>query len=69
MSQNMVWLGQYDPLDPQRVRVREEIRRQAVRDATTATDAVRANLRRNLTAATRKAEGNSTRVQPTIDSS
>ena len=65
MSQNTIWLGQYDQLDPQRVRVREEIRRQAVRDATTATDAVRADLRQKLTSATRKAESKSTRAQRT----
>lgn len=64
-----VWSSQYDYLDPDRVRVREEIRRQAVRDATTATDAVRAKLRRNLTEAAREAGRNSTQVQRTSDSS
>ena len=53
MSNNTVWLGQYDQLDPQRERVREEIRQQALRDATAATDAVRASLRSNL----RRAQG------------
>ena len=48
MAQNTIWLGQYDQLDPQRARVREEIRQQALRDATKATEAVRATLRSNL---------------------
>lgn len=51
MSQDAAWLDQYDPFDPERARVREEIRQQAVRDATAATDAVRAELRRSLVAA------------------
>ena len=52
MSQDAAWLGQFDPFDPERARVREEIRQQAVRDATAATDAVRAELRRSLAVAT-----------------
>jgi len=48
MAQNTIWLGQYDQLDPQRARVREDIRQQALRDATMATEAVRATLRANL---------------------
>ncbi len=51
MSQNTIWLGQYDQLDPERARLREEIRQQALRDATKATEAVRATLRSNLTRA------------------
>ena len=51
-----VWSSPYNQLDPERARVREEIRQQAVRDATAATDAVRVKLRRNLAAAT-KASG------------
>ena len=51
-----VWSSHYNQLDPERARVREEIRQQAVRDATAATDAVRAKLRRNLAVA-RKASG------------
>ena len=52
MSQDAAWPGQYDPFDPERARVREEIRQQALRDATAATDTVRAELRRSLAAAT-----------------
>ncbi len=37
-------------LDPQRAHFREELRRQAVQDATKATDAVRAKLRHDLKA-------------------
>ena len=48
MSQNNVWLVGYDLLDPERARVREEIRQQALRDATKATEAVRAFLRSKL---------------------
>lgn len=43
--------GQYDDIDPERARFQEEIRRQARRDATAATDAVRTKLRRDLIAA------------------
>ena len=57
MSQDTAWLDGYDPFDPERARVREEIRQQALRDATEATEAVRATLRLNLT------RGASARVQ------
>ena len=39
-----------DALDPERMRKREELRLRAVRDATKATDAIRAKLRRDLRA-------------------
>ena len=45
VPQDATRLDQYDPFDPERARVREEIRQQA-------TDAVRAELRRSLAAAT-----------------
>ncbi len=66
-----VWSSQYNHLDPERVRVREEMRQRAVRDATNATDAVRAKLRRNLTvAACERGHGrNSAQVQRPTDSS
>ena len=46
-----VWSDRYDDIDPERARVREEIRQQAHRAATAATEAVRAKLRRDLIAA------------------
>ena len=52
-----VWSNHYNQLDPERVRVREEIRQQAIRDATAATEAVRAKLRRNLAAASKGERG------------
>lgn len=59
MSQGSAWSGQHDPFDPERARIREEIRRQALHDATKATDAVRAMLRVNLT------RGANARIQET----
>ena len=56
-----VWSSHYNQLDPERTRVREEIRQQAVRDATAATDAVRAKLRRSLAVATRATGGTTAR--------
>lgn len=61
MSQNSVWSGHYDQLDPQRRRVREEIRQQALRDATAATEAVRATLRSDLARARRAQTAGSVR--------
>ena len=71
MSQNTIWLGQYDQLDPERARMREEIRQQALRDATKATEAVRATLRSNLTRARQAGTARSVRrsgSQRTTDS-
>lgn len=51
-----VWSSPYTQLDPQRTSVREEIREQAVRDATAATEVVRAKLRRNLAVAVKARE-------------
>lgn len=63
-----VWSNQYDSLDPEYARVREEVKQRAVRDATSAMDAVRAKLRRNLTTATRKAGRNPNQAQRTAAS-
>lgn len=41
----------YNLLDPDRARMREQLRQRAVRDATKATDAVRVSFRRDLKAA------------------
>lgn len=43
-----VWLNLYGQPDPERARVRQEMRKQAVRDATAATDTVRAKLRQDI---------------------
>lgn len=53
-----VWSSRNNYLDLERTRVREEVKKRAVRDATAATDAVRAKLRRNL--ATTKANPGAT---------
>lgn len=59
----------WNPFDPERDRLREELKAQAIRDATKATDAIRADLRRKLRA-TRVAEnkGDSGRGSQPVDS-
>lgn len=59
----------YNPLDPERSGIRNELKLRAIHDATKATDAIRANLRRDLKAARMaRDEGGSTRVRQLIDS-
>lgn len=57
-----VWSSRNNHLDLERTRVREEVKERAVRDATAATNAVRAKLRRNL-AATKANRGATSRPQ------
>lgn len=57
--------GQYDDIDPERARFQEEIRRQASRDATAATEAIRKKLRRDLIAAAKPQQKARTRPPAT----